>query len=214
MKKDTTPEGYAIGTLEDMVSDLQKPSMSFETYQSRVADELHSIMRKFGRLQCTDIRDRLYGFIGLLDERSRKKVNPDYKRSVEYAFYQALKFGLSELYPGYGVSAWGLGDSWISYFCEVRDAFNIRDEVSVRIFRQVYRELDFRTRMQDLLFDEQWELNYGWRGADAVHYRAFTHIIIDDDLEDETSMAVQNSPLLKFHNKQRHLYDKMQVSLL
>ncbi|KAL6832013.1 heterokaryon incompatibility domain-containing protein [Trichoderma camerunense] len=213
MKKDTTPEGCTIGTLEDMVSDLQKPSMSFEPYQSRVSDELHSIMRKFGRLQCTDIRDRLYGFIGLLDERSRKKLNPDYKRSVEYAFYQALKFGLEELCPGYGVSSWGLGDSWISYFCEARDAFNMGDEISVRIFRQVYRELDFKTRMEDVLFQEQWNINYGWRGADAVHYRAFAHMIIDDELDDDAFSDADRPLLLRFHNKQRHLFEKISMKI-
>ncbi|KAH0527346.1 hypothetical protein TsFJ059_002357 [Trichoderma semiorbis] len=190
MKKDTTPEGCAIGTLEDMVSDLQKPSVSFETYQSRVSDELHSIMRKFGRLQCTDIRDRLYGFIGLLDERSRKKLNPDYKRSVEYAFYQALKFGLEELCPGYGVSSWGLGGSWISYFCEVRDAFNTGDEIS-----------------------EQWDINYGWRGADAVHYRAFAHMIIDDELDDDAFSDAHSPLLLRFHNKQRRFCEKISMKI-
>ncbi|KAL7930163.1 heterokaryon incompatibility domain-containing protein [Trichoderma chlorosporum] len=94
MSKDTTTEGSIMGTLEDMTADLCKPSMTFVTYQSQLPDELPAIIRKFGRLQCTDIRDRLYGFIGLLDEWSRSKVTPDYKRGVEYAFYQALKFGL------------------------------------------------------------------------------------------------------------------------
>lgn len=209
MTKDTTTEGCLIGTLEDMTAALFKPSMTFETYQSRVPDQLHGIIRKFGRLQCTDVRDRLYGFLGLLNECGRNAVKPDYKRSVEYAFYQALKFGLWELCPGYGVATWGLGDSWVSYYCEVRDAFNMEDETSIQIFRQVYRELDFKTRMQDALFQEQWDLNYGWRGADAVHYGAFSRMITDDELEDETSLATKGPPLLRFHNKQRHLYEKM-----
>ncbi|KAL7941002.1 heterokaryon incompatibility domain-containing protein [Trichoderma barbatum] len=209
MTKDTATEGCLMGTLEGMTAALCKPAMTFETYQSRVSDELHDIMRKFGRLECTDIRDRLYGFIGLLDEQSRRKIKPDYTRSVEHAFYQALKFGLWELCPGYGVATRPLRESWISYFCEVRDAFNMEDEISVQIFRQVYRELDFKTRMQDALFQEQWDLNYGWTGADAVHYSAFTRMIINDDLEDETSSATQVPPLLKFHNKQRNLYEKM-----
>ncbi|UKZ52529.1 hypothetical protein TrVGV298_006306 [Trichoderma virens] len=213
MTKDTTMEGCLIGTLEDMTASLCKPSMTFVPYQSRVSDDLHGIMRKFGRLQCSDIRDRLYGFIGLLDEWSRNKVKPDYKRGVEYAFYQALKFGLCELCPEYGVATRSLGNSWISYFCEVRDAFNMGDEISVQIFRQVYRELDFKTRIQDVLFQEQWDLNYGWEGEDAVHYGAFARMIIDDEFEDDESLDSQRPLLLKFHNQQRHLCEKISMKI-
>ncbi|KAL7930164.1 hypothetical protein V8C35DRAFT_283738 [Trichoderma chlorosporum] len=87
----------------------------------------------------------------------------------------------------------------------------MEDESNVQIFRQVYRELDFKTRMQDALLQEQWDLNYGWRGGDAAHYSAFTHMVIDDDeLEHEIA---QESPLLRFHNKQRHLYEKISMKI-
>ncbi|KAK1243254.1 hypothetical protein MKX07_003882 [Trichoderma sp. CBMAI-0711] len=209
MTKDTTREASVMGTLADITTVLRQPSATFETYQSRVADQLRDIIRKYGRLQCTDVRDRLYGFLGLLKDSSRKKIKPDYKKGVEYTFYQALKCGLGEMCPEEGVAPWGLGEAWMNFYCEARDAFRIEDEVSIQIFRRVYRELNFKERMQDALFQQQWDLNYGWKGPDAVRFGAFARMIIEDELEEKNALEAQGPPLLKFHDKQRRLYEKL-----
>ncbi|KAL6861939.1 HET domain-containing protein [Trichoderma novae-zelandiae] len=213
MTKDTTREGCVMGTLADMTAVLRQPSETFERYQSRVPDPLRDIIRKYGRLQCTDIRDRLYGFLGLLKDSSRKKIKPDYTRGVEHTFYQALRCGLAELCPDEGTAPWGLNEAWMNFYCEARDAFHMGDEVSIQIFRRVYRELNFKERMQDALFQQQWDLNYGWRGPDAVRFGAFARMIVGDELEEEASSDAKGPPLLKFHNKQRRLYEKLSMKL-
>lgn len=208
MTKDTTREASVMGTLADITTVLRQPSATFETYQSRVPDELRDIIKKYGRLQCTDIRDRLYGFLGLLKDSSRKKIKPDYSKGVEYTFYQALKCGLGELCPEDGIAPWGLNAAWVDFYCEARDAFHVGDEAGIHIFRRVYRELNFKERMQDALFQQQWELNYGWRGPDAVRFGAFARMIVEDEHE-ETSSGAEGPALLKFHDKQRRLYEKL-----
>ncbi|TFB01622.1 hypothetical protein CCMA1212_006335 [Trichoderma ghanense] len=193
MTKDTTREASVMGTLEDITTALRQPSATFKTYQSRVPDQLRDIIRKYGRLQCTDIRDRLYGFLGLLKDSSRKKIKPDYKKGIEHTFYQALKCGLGELYPEEGVAPWGLDREWMNFYCEARDAFEMGDE--------------------DALFQQQWDLNYGWRGPDAVRFSAFARMIAEGELEEKTSLDTEGPPLLKFHDRQRRIYEKVSMKI-
>ena len=90
-----------LGTLAEMTEQLvvSTPSSSptIETYHSHVPDLLHHIIPLFGGLDCTDPRDRLYGLLGLLHERSAGLVAPDYSRGIDHAVYQALRAGIVEI---------------------------------------------------------------------------------------------------------------------
>ena len=90
-----------VGTLREMTAQLAvagtTSSSVMGTYHSHVPDLLHEVVRLFGGLDCTDPRDRLYGLLGLLRERSAALVVPDYGRGVEHAIYQALRVGILEI---------------------------------------------------------------------------------------------------------------------
>src|SRR3569833_2732749 len=95
---DATAQGTRVGTMDEMMADLRRPHTTTTTYQDTTPDLLHLMIRKFGRQECSNPRDRLYGFLGMLAERSRRMVVPDYGRDVRYAFYQALRVGMAEIY--------------------------------------------------------------------------------------------------------------------
>ncbi|KAH7006557.1 hypothetical protein EDB82DRAFT_573279 [Fusarium venenatum] len=98
-RKDSLTEATVVGTLEDTASPLNKPAIAVQTYQSTTPDIIHQTIQNLSRLDCTDPRDKLYGLLGVLKETSRRKVEPEYGRSVSYASYQALKVGMKGIWP-------------------------------------------------------------------------------------------------------------------
>ncbi|ORY60666.1 heterokaryon incompatibility protein-domain-containing protein [Pseudomassariella vexata] len=165
--RDPLAEGTCVGTLEEMTANLIKPTMAVETYQARTPDLLYHVIRKFGKLECSDPRDKLYGFLGILNERSRERVVPDYTKDVRYALYQALRLGIEELYcehssvtqPFRNVHANG---AYLGYYCDVRDAFNMDNDETMPILRQVLLELRFDIQLQDATTGLQWRRQIGW----------------------------------------------------
>ncbi|KAK8063745.1 hypothetical protein PG996_008397, partial [Apiospora saccharicola] len=94
LHRDPLAQGTEVGTLEEMTHALQRPHSETVTYQSHIPDTLYQIMDKFGKLICSDPRDKLYGLLGLLGDSSSSLILPDYERGVDYAFSQALATGI------------------------------------------------------------------------------------------------------------------------
>ncbi|KAI1409843.1 HET-domain-containing protein [Hypoxylon sp. FL1857] len=147
---DSLAQGTMVGTLEEITAGLMRPYMVAETYQSHIPDLIHRVVRKFGMLNCTDSRDKLYGFVGLLKDSSRAKVNPDYTLPVSYAYRQALEIGLEEICNEYCTGAHvrrpdRVYDIHVAYYCDVRDAFSMEDDESMSILQEVLSEFSRRT---------------------------------------------------------------------
>ena len=152
--RDVISQGISVGTLEEMEAKLRKPSAAIRSYQSRIPDPLHQAVRKFGKLECTDQRDRLYGLLGLVNDRTRAKINIDYTKGVDYAFYQALKAGLEELFLAWDSpnvsTGWQTRDiSYLGYYSDVRDAFSLEEEQSKSILRQAIEELSLADALHE-----------------------------------------------------------------
>jgi hypothetical protein len=67
-----------------------KPSFVAENFPSQTLDLLHEIVRKFSKLQCSDPRDKIYGLLSLLNERSKAKVKPEYSEGVGASHSQTM----------------------------------------------------------------------------------------------------------------------------
>ncbi|KAI1080533.1 HET-domain-containing protein [Whalleya microplaca] len=172
--RDVLAQGTEVGTLAEMTAALSRPHTIAETYQSSVPDLVHEVVRKFGMLACSDPRDKLYGFLGLLKDASKAQVRADYTRDVRYAYRQALKLGLEEIYreqepvvPGDWSRQSGYGE-YLTYFREACDAFGMEEAESVDILSQVVVELGLDTRLMDAMADAQHENQFQWN---SVHVR-------------------------------------------
>ncbi len=200
---DPMAQGTRIGTLEEMKGDLMRPFEVMETYQSKIPDLLYQAMRKFGGLECSDPRDRLYGLMGILKESSRARVQADYTRDVNYAYYQALKIGYEELSTQRGFASLhgrDMDDSYVMYYCDVRDAFGIEDGHSLSILKRVLSELDFKSRLQDAVSEAQWSQQFEWGDGEAKLHPDFELLRLHAEQEDPEADAF----LFKFHARQRH----------
>jgi hypothetical protein len=132
--------------------------MVVETFQDLAPDLLHKTVRKFGSLDCSNSGDKLYGLIGILDERTRASVEPDYTRGVSHAYYQTLKIGYQELYREDGSlllpeRCEKLTGPYLGYYCDARDAFRMADRESVAILPQVLGEIRSHVDRQHALTD-------------------------------------------------------------
>lgn len=208
---DHMAQGTKIGTMEEMMTYLRHPFEVMETYQSQVPDLLHQAVRKFGNLECSDPRDRLYGLLGILNERSRAKIEVDYRRDVSYAYYQALKIGLQELYGERGLiylhSNGAKDHSYLGYYCDLRDRFGINDGHSLSILRRVLGELDFPARLQDVISGAQWPQQFNWSDTEFKIYPDFKQILTYAEIESPKAEGL----LFKFHTRQRHLIQILQA---
>ncbi|KAH9908609.1 heterokaryon incompatibility protein-domain-containing protein [Xylariomycetidae sp. FL2044] len=171
--------GSEPGMLEEIRLELTtKPHRLVSTYQSHIPDPVHEVIRKFGKLHCSDPRDKLYGFLGILNERARASIVPDYTKGVTYAFYQALKLGLQEIYAededlvvvsrrrpqGRRRREFDHG-----YFGDARDAFALDQEVAARVLRRVLDELHFRDRISGAIMDVRWRRQFDFGDDVEVH---------------------------------------------
>ncbi|KAI1101879.1 HET-domain-containing protein [Jackrogersella minutella] len=162
---DPLAQGTAVGTLEEMTKGLKCPYTASKTYQSRVPDLIHKIIQKFGMLECLDPRDKFYGFLGVLKDSSRVKVNPDYTMPVSYAFRQALEIGLEEIGGEHWVGMHSRQyiqayDIWLAYYCDVRDAFNMNDGEGMSILREVVAEIRHKARLRDPMLEGSLARNF------------------------------------------------------
>ncbi|KAI0008323.1 hypothetical protein F4779DRAFT_587768 [Xylariaceae sp. FL0662B] len=160
--RDVLARQAEVGTLEEMTAVLSRPHIAAATYQSYVPDLIHEVVRRFGRLECSDPRDKLYGFLGILKEDSRAKVKPCYTKDVSYAYRQALKLGLEEisheLTPVVFIDRSRQKEAdraYLAYYCDARDSFGMRDVEGMDILRQVIAELGLQTRLVDAMADLQ-----------------------------------------------------------
>ncbi|TAQ86636.1 hypothetical protein B7494_g5061 [Chlorociboria aeruginascens] len=202
LPRDDLAQGTDVKTWEEMEIELRKPSIVVGTYQSQVPDPIYRIVREFSKLDCSDLRDRLYGFLGLIHQRSRAKVKPDYSRDVKYAYYQTLKIGLEEMYyDARPLFSDRNRDTYLGYYCDVRDAFCMADGESLSILRHVLDELHFHTRMRDAFFEDQAQQQFGWSGSGMSAFPDFKQLF-GDALNDEEEPSGPESSLLKFHNRQ------------
>lgn len=177
---DVLAQGTRMGTLDELTGALTTTRhLRRDTYQSPVPDLYYQIVDKFGvRLQCTDPRDRLYGLLGILSRRSQTIVEPDYNKGVDFAFYQALKLGLQEIYnemsPTVGVShgrCLSLKDmrkrqkgdiDAFKFVGNVREAFGVSYVESMAALRKAVDELDLRNRIAADMLDLQWQQHLYW----------------------------------------------------
>ncbi|KAH8674516.1 heterokaryon incompatibility protein-domain-containing protein [Tricladium varicosporioides] len=202
--KDPLAQGTKIGTIEEITAGLESPSEAVVNYQTQIQDLLYQVMRKFGKLECSDPRDRLYGLMGILNKRSRARVEPNYRRDVSYAYYQALKIGLQELsaegnivsLPDHRLDA---DCSYLAYYCEVRDAFRMEDGLSLSILRRVLDELHLYTRLQDAFFQVQWQQQFMWHDAEINISPGFKQLLMHAEQENPKADGL----LFKFHTRQR-----------
>jgi hypothetical protein len=203
---DPMAQGTKIGTIEEMTMDLRKASKVIVTYQSQIPDLLYQLVRKFGKQECSDPRDRLYGLLGILNERSRARVEVNYERDASYAYYQALKIGLQELYgerssvvvPDFRSY---VEEGYLAYYCDVRDAFSMEDGESLSILRQVLGELKFQIPMQDAVF----EVQSLWRDAKIDVYPVFKQLPMHAEQEDFEGEGI----LCRYHTGQRRVIDRL-----
>ncbi|KAM7189460.1 Heterokaryon incompatibility protein (HET) domain containing protein [Rhypophila sp. PSN 637] len=100
-RKDALAQGTVVLPMGEMISELRSQGSVavWETleYQSHLSDNLYDIMARYGHSECSDPRDKLYGFLGLVKEKSRKAISVDYDKGADFAFYQGLKAGVTEL---------------------------------------------------------------------------------------------------------------------
>ncbi|KAH8889016.1 hypothetical protein GQ53DRAFT_870792 [Thozetella sp. PMI_491] len=159
-KQDPLAQGTHVGTMDEMLMLVRKPHTVVTLYQSRIPDRLHEILHKFGSLECSDKRDRLYGLLGLMQEHTRARIKPDYGRGIDYAYRQALKIGFEELISErLPFPSWDHRDrqrgAYLRYFCDARDAFGIPDVQSVTILREVLGEITYKDTGLGPLLDSQ-----------------------------------------------------------
>ena len=79
---------------------------------------------------------------------------------MSYAFYQAPKIGLHEIYRKRGVVTFlhpheESDGAYLGYHCDARDAFGMAEGDSVFILRQVLGELRCQTHQQDAMSELQ-----------------------------------------------------------
>ncbi|KAI0886325.1 HET-domain-containing protein [Annulohypoxylon maeteangense] len=178
---DPLAQGTAVGTLEEMIKALAYPYMATETYQSSIPDLIHQVVRKFGMLQCSDPRDKLYGFLGILKDNSRAKVNPDYTMPISYAFRQALKIGLEEIggehwFGLYSTSRNQVYTILLTYYCDVRDAFDMEDSNSMAILEEVVAELRSEALTTEPMAEELWREWFRPHWEYALSFSAFQRL--------------------------------------
>lgn len=216
--RDVLEQGTKIGTLEEMRRDLRSPYTVAKAFQSRTSNLLHQVMRKFGRLESSDPRDKLYGLLGMLDESSGARVEPDYTKGVSYAYYQALKIGLWELYCDRGVVASPdrreSHGTYLGYYCDTRDAFGMADGESVSILRQVLSELRLQNVLQDAVAEVQWQQQYIWRDAEVSVFPDFKQLLAHGEENAEEKYPKGANPdaeglLFKFHTRQRRMAERL-----
>ncbi|OTA98118.1 hypothetical protein M426DRAFT_123369 [Hypoxylon sp. CI-4A] len=117
-------QGFGNGFFDEEPTWTTNPYMAAGTYM------VYETLSKFGVQNCSDVRDKLYGFLGLLNESSRARVDPDYTKPSSYACYQALKIGLEEMNGELGSKA-GPRSPFkeytisIPYYRDVRGAFSM-----------------------------------------------------------------------------------------
>ncbi|KAK8029680.1 heterokaryon incompatibility protein-domain-containing protein [Apiospora rasikravindrae] len=167
-RPDPLAQGTEVGTLEEMTRALRRPHSVTVTYQSHMPDLLHQIMGKFGRLDCSDSRDKLYGLLGLLKERSSLMIQPNYEKGVDFALSQALATGIDELLSerlatiSTSSTHGGIGtdDSFFIYYCNVRDAFGMKDAETIPVLQRVLQDSRERHNISDSRDDERWFIAY------------------------------------------------------
>ncbi|KAI1370223.1 HET-domain-containing protein [Hypoxylon crocopeplum] len=206
---DPLAQGTAIGTLDEMTLGLTRPYMKGETYQSQVPDLIHEVIRKFGGLQCSDPRDKLYGFLGILKDSSRAKVNPDYTKDINYAYRQALKIGLEEIggeywtWP-YARRADNTYAICLAYYCDVREAFGMGDDESMSMWRDVVSELRCQTHITNPMADVERQHPLGWYDPDIKVYPDFEKMF-----QASLPHNYEVGPSRKFHEKRRRIIDRV-----
>ncbi|ERF76372.1 hypothetical protein EPUS_07079 [Endocarpon pusillum Z07020] len=196
---------------------LRNPYTVTETFQSQTPDLLHEAVSNFGSLESSDPRDKLYGLLGILDERTRARVEPDYTKGVSHAFYQALKIGLQELHCDSGVVSCpkeaALG-RYLAYYCDARDAFGMADGESISLLRQVLSELCFQTVLEGATLEVQWQQQFVWRDSELVVFPDFKRLLAQAEEKDEelypkcTDFETQGQ-LFKFHARQHGLIKRL-----
>ncbi|KAI1261326.1 heterokaryon incompatibility protein-domain-containing protein [Xylariaceae sp. FL1019] len=219
-KRDELAQGTRIGTLEEMTRLLNRPSTEVVTYQSPIMDPLYRVVRRFGKLECSDPRDKLYGFLGIIQERSRGLVKLDYTKGVDCAYYQALKIGLQEIYEEeasivYVSQSEDRKHPYLAFYCEARDAFGIEDEMSLRIVREVLKELRFRLRAEQDVLAMQTRHQFAWRD-DEMRLSPDLERLFDicGLAKEENGQGVEGrSRLFRFHQRQSEWVDKIRSAL-
>ncbi|KAI5924522.1 hypothetical protein F4810DRAFT_709482 [Camillea tinctor] len=183
---DVLAQGTEVGTLEEMTFALRSNSSTVvETYQSTVMDPLYEVVRKFGGLRCSDARDKLYGFLGIMNEYARAQVKPDYTQDVRFAFYQALKIGTHEICTEEA----GLANiqhpphverlyDYVNYYRDARDAFGIDDIEGLPILRHFMGKLQlhYETNIATGIAEAQPQRHFLWRDAEVGVYPDFKQL--------------------------------------
>ncbi|KAI6089187.1 HET-domain-containing protein [Hypoxylon rubiginosum] len=147
---DPLAQGTNVGTMDEILANLRCPHARAETYHSPVPDLIHDVIRKFGGLDCTDPRDKLYGFLGIIADASRAKVDPDYSREVAYAYHQALKIGFEEIRGEYAAEPYARNaqdayTKYLAYYCDARDAFRMEEQQSLDVLKEVVTQIASET---------------------------------------------------------------------
>ncbi|KAI2601826.1 HET-domain-containing protein [Hypoxylon sp. NC1633] len=205
--------GTAVGTMEEMTAGLTRPYMQVQTYQSHVPDLIHEIIHKFGSLGCSDPRDKLYGFLGVLKDSSRARVNPDYARGVDFAYRQALKIGLEEIRGEHWAVDLRRSDriykTCLAYYCDVRDAFGMDDGESRQILRDVVGEFRSQSPAMDLPTVGEWRDPLLWNGSDVEAFPDFVKMLrIARPDDEETKLA------WRFHESRHRILEKLSIRKL
>lgn len=220
--RDPLSQGTTVLALDEMVSVLtdELPYGAVKSYHSTVPDSLHEILALHGHLECGDPRDKLYGFLGLLDEQIRAQVQVDYDKGTDFAFRQALKIGLREIMDEMDADL-ERGEDWHgesvrvarmkveSFYAVAKNMFGMNDE-GRWILGGVLEEL----RIPGWLEEVEWAMAAqpagGWGAGRIVSFREF------GQGETQTGHHHGQGPsgwLGRLHHRQERAARKVEVGL-
>ncbi|KAI1844891.1 hypothetical protein JX266_008907 [Neoarthrinium moseri] len=201
--------GTKVDTMESLLRDLRVPITSINIYQSHLPDLLYQLIRIFGSLECTDPRDKVYGFLGILNERSRAMIMPDYGKDIKHAYYQALKVGLQEMYDEIGLSAFFTSvdeqPAVYRYHEHLRDVFEIEHDEALAMLRQVLGELNLYNRLMEDFLELELLEQLSWKGTKVK----FLPGIDIYELASRGEPAVPSGLLFRYHERQQRCISKL-----
>ncbi|KAM7198221.1 Heterokaryon incompatibility protein (HET) domain containing protein [Naviculisporaceae sp. PSN 640] len=222
-RNDALSQGLAVLSMKEMISELQRhgSAATWETRecQTQLPDSLPDIISRYGHLECSDPRDRLYGFLGLLAEKTRRDICVDYSRGVDFAFYQGLRAGLievvQEIRAGLGLSG-GTSEttktSWERidrFYGDIFRAFRefIEADEAAKISRQLLDELHINTWLSEV--DSALLLKENGHRADVMPWRDYQKLR-DGRRDPDTEKIGERGWLERWHNWQERAVKKMQ----
>jgi hypothetical protein len=209
---DPLGQGTVVETLGEMTRALTRPSMAVKTYHSRLPDLAYELVKKFGHLECSNPRDKLYALLGILPTRTAARITPDYSQGVEFSFSQTLMICIEEVAREFSGDHRYLDhilqSTGSNLYYTIRDVYGIADDVAMPILGRLLADHRFidQLRRNGLPYYPE-ERNLHWDSSTSL--LAGLQQLLNGFRPPETA---GDGRLFQFHSQQRKLGMKMQVS--